>query len=219
MLVGAGAAVAAIGAAVALVPVLAGPDQEPERIRTAAEARDVAKRVALTPADWGSGYVRSDPYETDDVTHYVADDSCYIVAQRPATMLAGLQRSVQKSDQSVGATSGVIVHRDAASATTDIARMRADAARCPTELDSASKQKWENVRALDLPDLKGSDEVAGEEGHLVVDHTGLKADTYYTQLTARKGQVLMQATVVRTANQGHNREDAVNALSVMLSRL
>ncbi|MFJ9868273.1 hypothetical protein [Streptomyces sp. NPDC101165] len=216
-LIGAAAAVAAI--AVGLVILLGGREPGHERVETAAQARDLARRVALKPADWGSGYVRSTPYETDDVTESFADASCYLGVQTPVNLLAALERNAQSPDRKVVNTSTVIVHRDTASAAAGIARFRTDARRCPTEYDSASKQKWEDVRAVDVPGLKGFDEVAGEEGHQVVDETGLKLDEYYTQLTGRKGQVLMQATVARSGGQGRNREDAVHALTLMLSRL
>lgn len=208
-----------VAVAVGLAIALGGRDQGHERVRSAAQARDLAKRVALTPADWGSGYVRSDPYETDQVVQSVADDSCTLVVQPPANELAALERNAQKSDRTVADTSTVVVHRDSGSATADIARFRSDTQRCRTEYDSATKQKWEDVHAVDVPALKGFDELSGEEGHQVADEAGQKVDTYYTQLTGRKGQVVVQATVARSGGRGQNREEAANALSLMLGRL
>lgn len=216
-LIGAAAAVVAI--AVGLVILLSGGEQGHEPVETAAQARDLARRVALKPADWGAGYVRSTPYETADVTESFADASCYLEVHTPVNLLAALERNAQSSDRMVLSTSTVIVHRDTGSAAAGIARFRTDPWRCGTEYDSASKQKWVDVRAVGVPGLKGFDEVAGEEGHQVVDETGLKLDQYYTQLTGRKGQVLMQATVARPGSQGRNREEAVHALTLMLSRL
>lgn len=217
MLIGAAAAVVAV--AVGLAIALSGRDQGHERVRSAAQARDLAKRVALTPADWGSGYVRSDPYETDQVVQSVADDSCTLSVRQPVNELAALERNAQKSDRTVADTSTVVVHRDTGSATADIARFRSDTRRCRTEYDAATKQKWEDVHAVDVPALKGFDELSGEEGHQVADEAGQKVDTYYTQLTGRKGQVVVQATVARSGGRGQNREEAANALSLMLGRL
>ncbi|MCZ0988833.1 hypothetical protein [Streptomyces diastatochromogenes] len=219
MLIGAAAAVVAVAVAVGLAIVLGGRDQGHERVRTVAQARDLAKRVALAPADWGSGYVRSDPYETDQVVQSVADASCTLSVQPPANELAALERNAQKSDRTVADTATVVVHRDTASAAADIARFRADTRRCRTEYDSATKQKWEDVHAVDVPAVKGYDELSGEEGHQVADEAGQKVDIYYTQLTGRKGQVVVQATVARSGGRGQNREEAANALSLMLGRL
>ncbi|MEU1402069.1 hypothetical protein ABZ471_06815 [Streptomyces sp. NPDC005728] len=218
-LIGAAAAVVAIVVAAALVIVLRGRGEEQAPIRNAAAARAVVKGVALVPGDWGLGYVRSTPYESDKVTEAVADDDCSLVGRPPEKALAALLRNAQKSDQSVVGTSMIIVHRDDDTAASDIARFRSDARRCQTETDSASSQRWEDVREVDVSSLKGFDELAAEEGHQVVDENGQKVDNYYTQVTGRKGQVLMQTSVARAGDQGQNRQSAMKAISLMLSRL
>ncbi|UXY26043.1 hypothetical protein [Streptomyces sp. HUAS TT20] len=188
-------------------------------IGTVASAREVTRRVALTPADWGSGFTRSDHYENEEKSEGVTDPDCNYVTQPIGNALAVLQRGVQKKDNTVFANSTVVVFRNASSAQADVARLRSDVQRCPTEKEAASKARWEGVHEVDVPGLTGFDEVVGEEGHLVADENGRPADAYYTYLTGRKGRYMVRTYVTRGGTPTQNRSDATNALSLMLSRL
>ncbi|MFE0190580.1 hypothetical protein [Streptomyces sp. NPDC058989] len=64
---------------------------------------------------------------------------------------------------------------------------------------------------------KGFDDLMAEQGHDI----GGGLDSYYTSLTASKGQFVLQSYVSRPGakTQGRNLNEAVKALSLMLSRL
>ncbi|MFF1402886.1 hypothetical protein [Streptomyces sp. NPDC058294] len=217
----AGVAVAAVAVAVVAALVLARhAGRGTPSAGTPAQARDITRRVALAPADWGPDAVRDDPYENDDKVVLVADDSCKVVRQPGVYMLGYLDRNVRKKDLTEYVTSTVMVYRGAGFAQADAARFRADAQRCGKEADSGSKARWEDIHEVDISTLKGFDDVvSAEEGHLTVDRDGRKADWYYTTATGRTGQFLLQVTVLRDASPGRNREEALNALSVMRGRL
>ncbi|AYN40944.1 hypothetical protein D9753_20995 [Streptomyces dangxiongensis] len=211
--------VVAVAAVAALVLARRGGGNTPSA-GTPAQARDITRRVTLTPADWGPDAVRNDPYENDDKVVLVADDGCKVVRQPGVNMLGYLDRNVRKKDLTEYVTSTVMVYRDAGLAQADAARFRADAQRCGKESDTGSKARWEDIHEVDISTLKGFDDVVtAEEGRLTVDTAGRKADWYYTTVTGRTGQFLLQVTVLRDASPGQNREEAQNALTVMRGRL
>ncbi|MBL1087281.1 hypothetical protein JK359_35890 [Streptomyces actinomycinicus] len=190
-------------------------------VDTPTKAREVARRVALTPVDWGPDYVRSSSqYEGEDKSVQFADDDCQLVTQEGVNMLADLDRNVDKANKTVSATSKVVVYRDAGSAQADAARYRSDAKHCEKETKANSKLRWEGIRQIDISTVKGFDGVvSAEEGHTVSGPTGEKLDSYYTSVIGRKGQFLLQTIVQRASSPGQNRQEALNALSLMLSRL
>ncbi|WP_316751191.1 hypothetical protein [Streptomyces herbicida] len=221
---GAPALVAAVLAVVGIAMVFViesrgGKGGTKQDLESAASARDITRRVALAPTDWGSGFTRSEPYENEEKAEGVTDPDCNYVTQPIENALAVLQRSVKKKDGTVYANSTVVVHRNASFARADVARLRSDVQRCPTEKEAASRARWENVHEVDIPELNGFDEVVAEEGHLVADENGRPADAYYTYLTGRKGRYMVQTYVTRSGTSTQNRSDAANALSLMLSRL
>ncbi|MBL1082134.1 hypothetical protein JK359_09080 [Streptomyces actinomycinicus] len=219
VLIGAAAAAVVAAVVVALVLTRRGGESTPA-VDTASQAREVAKRVALTPPDWGTDYVRSSPYEDDDKSVLFADADCQLVRQPGVNMLAYLDRTVHTPEKSVYATSTVIVYRNDGSAQADAARFQSDAQRCEKETKANSKVQWEDIRQTDITSVKGFDDtVSAEEGHTVTSTTGQKADSYYTTVMGRKGQFVLLASVQRKSSAGQNREDALNALSLMLSRL
>ncbi|MFF4564946.1 hypothetical protein [Streptomyces sp. NPDC001435] len=213
------AVLAVVGIAVVFAMSRGGEGGTKQDPSTAASAREITRRVALTPADWGSGFTRSDHYENEEKSEGVTDPDCNYVTQPIVNALAALQRGVRKEDRTVYANSTVVVYRNASSAQADVARLRSDVQRCPMEKEAASKARWESVHQVDVPRPKGFDEVVGEEGHLVADENGRPADAYYTYLTGRKGRYLVQTYVTRGGTPAQNRSDATNALSLMLSRL
>lgn len=217
-LIGAAAAVVAI-AVVLVIALSGGKSKKNPHIDSSAVALKLARRITLTPADWGAGFVWDDPYENDDLTEGLADSSCKYAMQPIVDALAAVQRSVHATDQTVNANSVLVVYREPSFAQADAARFRVSTQRCRIVNGAEDKARWEGVHEVNISGLRGFDEVVAEEGHKVADETGSKADTYYTYLTGRKGQFLMQSYVARSGAQGQNRNDAVNALSLMLSRL
>lgn len=86
--------------------------------------------------------------------------------------------------------------------------------------DAGGKTQYDNVHEVAVPELKGFDALVAEEGHISASADGQKVDAEYTLLTGRKGQFVLQSFINRASGaQEQNRDDAVNALSLMLSRL
>ncbi|MFI0215509.1 hypothetical protein [Streptomyces lydicus] len=217
-----GAAAAVVALAVGLIFAFrggSGPTNVPAKVPTpnsSAEARDVAARVTLTPGDWGPDFAQDSPYEDDALTEDVADQNCNFVAQPMVDALAGLRRSVKKSDSTVFAFSYLFAYKRADFAHHDADHFRADLQRCQTQYQD--KAKFEDVHEVKIPELTGFDEVVAEEGRLAVDDQGNKANTYYSYIIGRKGNFLMGSDVTRSET-GQNRDDAVKALKLMLTRL
>lgn len=218
MLVGVAAVVAVAAAVAVAVIVLRGRDDGGlSDVDTPAEARKLAARVALTPANWGGGFKPSTPYETGEEPETVADDDCSLVNKPADDVLAVLERDSERESPApyVIAQSIVRVHRTPGSAQADIARLRSDTQRCQTL--SSGKRRLEDVHEVTMATPEGFDEVAVEEGRVAVDDTGRSVDTPYTQIAGRKDQLVLQATV--TGSPQENRSAAVKALSEMLNRV
>ncbi|WP_407286392.1 hypothetical protein [Streptomyces sp. BP-8] len=200
------------------------PSDNPSKVpsvSSSAAARNLAKRVALTPKDWGSTFVRNSPYENTGQYWTFVDQDCKITSESLTDALDGLQRNVKESDDTVLSDSSLITYKRADSAESFVARQREPLRRCPKQGIAGSNAQYENIHEVKVPDLKGFDDLVAAEGHATVDSDGQKTDDYYTLLTASKGQFVLQASVTRNGSetQEANRDDAVNALSLMLSRL
>ncbi|WP_411087831.1 hypothetical protein [Streptomyces sp. 061-3] len=182
------------------------------------DAHALAKRVTLTPADWGAAYKQADPYEQATSTAGVTNNSCKYEGKAIVNSLGGLERDVTTPDQTTAVTSTLVVYKDPASAHDAITQFRTGTERCRTVSATASKAQWKDVHEVKIP-KKGFDEVATEEAHQVLDDAGQATDVYYTLAYGRKGQYLMEAYVARGGTQEQNRDEAVTALLLMLSRL
>ncbi|MBL1086589.1 hypothetical protein JK359_32310 [Streptomyces actinomycinicus] len=147
------------------------------------------------------------------------DQDCKLVMQPILNAFGTLSRTVQAQDASVYATSTLIVYRSDDFARAALARWHDDATRCKTERDSANRVAWDRIHPIEVPKPKGLDDVVAEEGHSPIDEKGGPADTYYTYITGRKGPFLVQSYMARSGTQVQNREQALNALSLMASRL
>ncbi|MFI6765070.1 hypothetical protein [Streptomyces sp. NPDC050355] len=177
-------------------------------------------REALKPADWGSGFTKSDPYESGDLNRYVPDASCNLTNVPMTNAFATLARYTTKSDGAVSANSEFTTYKAVESAQYQLGQDRETLRQCKTQ--KSGKERYEDVHQVAIPELKGFDEVVTEEGHYVSDPDGKKVDYYYTDLRGRKGNFVMQADVTRPTGAGtqeQNRNDAVSALLLMLSRL
>ncbi|MGW2424234.1 hypothetical protein ACWC0C_34155 [Streptomyces sp. NPDC001709] len=154
MVVGLAIAVAVVAVAVVLAVVLrGGKGEKVPRVSSSPSALQSAKRVALTPPDWGSGFVQDIPYESDDLSTYFLDSGCKSVQEPLVNALAEVQRNVRTSDQTVYAYSTVTVYSSPTFAQADAARIRQDTQRCPKQTDTASKARWENVHEAAVPPL------------------------------------------------------------------
>lgn len=220
-LTGAAAVVVTIAVVVALVVMRAGGDdgRRSSRFDSLADARALVKRVALTPEDWGVAFTRDSPYQAEDTTETFSDENCRLVRQRGVNVLTTLTRNIRSEDRSVSAFSSVTVYRDAGSAAATVARLRSDAERCREQTDVDGRTRWADIHTVDLPHMAKLDDVTAEEGRGVVDDKGQRTNTYYTYLNGHRGPVLLQVYVIREGTPGANRDDALNALSLMLSRV
>ncbi|MFD8547002.1 hypothetical protein [Streptomyces sp. NPDC059649] len=224
MLVGAGIAVVGIGVALAFTlragkgpGANSGEPSSLPSVESTVAANAVVKRVTLKPADWGSGYVAQDPYEDSTLSQNSTDQNCNAAAQPINNAFASLARWSRTSDSTVLTYSQTTVYKAAGSAEYSLAKERDALQRCPTV--TSGKMRLENVHEVDVPGLSGFDDVVAEEGHQTSDTNGKEADIYYTYLTGRKGDYVMNAEVDRTGTQEQNRSEASSALSRMLSHL
>ncbi|MFG2285515.1 hypothetical protein ACGFOU_05540 [Streptomyces sp. NPDC048595] len=184
-------------------------------VSASAVARDIAKRVTLTPKDWGSSFVQASPYEDSTPSWMVAGQDCQSKATSLVNAIDYLSRDATESETTAYASSALITLKGADSAGRAVAEQRDSVRRCPKQWVAGSET--ENIHEVDVPDLKGFDDLVAEEGHDV----GGGLDDYYTSLTASKGQFVLQSYVSRSGfgTRGQNRKEAVRALSLMLSRL
>ncbi|MGW1372931.1 hypothetical protein ACWD6P_01455 [Streptomyces sp. NPDC002446] len=215
--------------AVALAFAFSGGDDEGESsapsrvpsVSSSTEARDLAKRVTLAPGDWGSTFVRDSPYENTDLSWSAIDQNCKIVADSLKGALDNLGRSVKESNGTAYAASSLITYKGADLAQRGISRQREPLQRCPTQSQAGGEERYDHVHEVAVPALKGFDDVVAEEGHLGVNSDGQKTDEYYALLTGRKGQFVLQSSMNRrgAGSQEQNRDAAIKALTLMLSRL
>ncbi len=229
VLIGVGVAVVVIVAALAFFAFIGGddggePSANPSKVPSVSSsevARDLAKRVTLTPKDWGSSFVQDSPYENTEQYWPVVDQDCKITSKAMAGALDSLERNAKESDNTVLSSTTLTTYKGADSAKRAVVLQREPLQRCPTEIVAGSKARTENIHEVNTPDLKGFDDSVAEEGHDVVDSDGQRVDNYYTYLTASKGQFVLQSLVTRSGSgtQEKTREEAVNALSLMLGRL
>lgn len=175
--------------------------------------------MTLTPADWGPVFTQGDPYEYDAMLEQFTDHECRYVTQPVLKALTSLRRLTQQTGESVIASSSLIVYETAGAAQADVDRRRDDTSRCATVQDASSERQWTGIGMVEVPALKGFDQIVTEEGRETISESGEKKDGYYSYFSGRKGQFLMTAYVARDGTQEQNRERAAKALQLMLSRL
>ncbi|MET9384958.1 hypothetical protein ABZY09_28775 [Streptomyces sp. NPDC002928] len=185
-----------------------------------AEARAVAERLPLSPADWGSGFMKdSTLYELSPVNETEVGSDCRLTGKlgRPGT-LTTLRRSVTNTDDGVIGNSEARVYRDAATAQRYVDDVADNIHRCPSQTDG--KLRWSGVREATPPRLTGFDVLLSEEGRQVADMRGLKTDFPYVVLTGRLRNTVMSVYV--NGQQGSEqqiRTYAQGGLALMRSRL
>jgi hypothetical protein len=106
--------------------------------KTRAQAVRLARTVAAEPVNWGPGFVKRDPYESDPGFWPVLDANC--VWQReplPETPLAALTRyselPAEDSKGPIRVTAVVTVHRTATDADWEMAGTLEEGLRCPDQ--------------------------------------------------------------------------------------
>ncbi|WP_371799183.1 hypothetical protein OG963_15985 [Streptomyces sp. NBC_01707] len=225
VLIAVGTAVVALGLAVLLRAVggddPAGGSSTPAGTgaTTTPQAHTVVRSAALTPADWGRGFVRSTPYEQDPLAETVVQENCTLAAKRNRTgTLAALGRRSQKAAPYENGLSQIRVYADTATAKTFLADGEDAVGRCPDQRDGEAR--WKDIRETTPPDLTGFDDLASEQGTLVTYSDGSAADIRYVLLTGRTGATVMTSYLSGPPEvEQQIRQGAEDALALMRSRL
>ncbi|MET8128922.1 hypothetical protein ABZV67_31495 [Streptomyces sp. NPDC005065] len=186
---------------------------------TTPQAHRVVRTAALTPADWGPGFVKSTPYEQDPLAETVVQENCTLVAKPSRTgTLAAVGRRSRKAAPYENGLSQIRVYADTATAKKFLTDGKNAVGRCPNQQDG--KARWKDIRETAPPDLPGFDDLVSEQGTLVTYNDGSAADIRYVLLTGRTGATVMTSylsgppEVEQQIHQG-----AEEALALMRSRL
>ncbi|MGC0419309.1 hypothetical protein [Embleya sp. AB8] len=178
------------GAAGAPVTTSAPPNRTPE------QAQALATSIALTPEDWGTGFVKQSTYEFAGKTwtDYAADCTQQTVPLAPS-IIGQWVRQVQLPDAaqpntlSSGSTS-TIVHKDARGAHDQVQNAHQVKDRCPTRTYTDGTQAKDTPGAAQ-PVFPEADEVFAEEGTMNLKSGGIPY--VYVVVTVRKEAVAMSA--------------------------
>ncbi|MFF3709937.1 hypothetical protein [Streptomyces phaeochromogenes] len=189
------------------------PDRAP---KTRAEGVRLARTIAAAPSDWGPGYVRRSPYESDPASWPVLAPDC--VWQReplPPTVLASLTRNSELPAKDgkgpIHVTAIVTVHRAVKDADWEMAETLEEALRCPDQ------QLRQNERISGLHStgahfgLMGnftSEDTLAEGGEYYSDELG--GPQYYYWIQSRLAQITV--AVVGRGAEGRSEEDVNSAL-------
>ncbi|GAA3877596.1 hypothetical protein GCM10023084_33070 [Streptomyces lacrimifluminis] len=197
---------------------------DPARVpKTRAVALRLARAVAAAPVDWGPGFVKRDPYESDPGFLPALDANC--VWQReplPATVLATLTRyselPAEDGKGPIRVAAVVTVHRTVTDAAWEMAGTLEEALRCPDQ----QLRQGERITGLisqgsafgQMGNLTSEDSLA-EGGEYYSDDLG--GPHYYYWLQSRLGQVTV-AAVGRGAD-GRTPEEVSAALVPGMSQM
>ncbi|MFD6288950.1 hypothetical protein [Streptomyces sp. NPDC060205] len=195
--------------------------------KTRAEGLRLARTVAATPADWGPGFVRRSPYESDPGSWPVLDSDCVWEREPlPPTVLASLTRTSELPAEGakgpIRVTAVVTVHRTVGAADWEMAGTLEEALRCP---DQQLRQGERITGLLSQGAAYGllanftSEDSLTEGGEYYSDTLG--GPHYYYWVQSRLGQVTV--AVVGRGAKGRSDDDVDSALrqgaGQMLSRV
>lgn len=216
------------GAAPSASATTLGFTPDPGRLpKTRAEGLRLARTVAATPADWGPGFVRRSPYESDPGSWPVLDSDCVWEREPlPATVLASLTRNSELPAEGgrgpIRVTAVVTVHRAVDGADWEMAGTLEEALRCP---DQQLRQGERITGLLSQGAAYGllanftSEDSLTEGGKYYSDVLG--GPHYYYWVQSRLGQVTV--AVVGRGAKGRSQDDVDSALrqgaGQMLSRV
>lgn len=194
------------------------PSRSPEQAQT------LARSLALTPEDWGGGFVKQSTYEFagETWTDYAADCTQQTVPL-PASIIGQWVRQVQQSDAaqpntlSSGSTSA-IVHKDVRGVRDQVQNARQVKDRCPTRTYTDGTQAKDTPGAPQPP-FAEADEVFAEEGLMYLKSGG--SPYAYVVVTLRKDTVAMSAyfSAPGPEHMADVRTRATQAARLMLDRL
>ncbi|MGW0119822.1 hypothetical protein [Streptomyces sp. NPDC003327] len=181
--------------ATASSPAASAPPTDSSSARARAQA--LAERVAMTPADWGAGYSKGDPYEQDPAGEYEVGQDCkgFQQAARSGT-LAAVNRTVRNSRSTLTSNTEVRVFVDAETAEAYVDGAEETTRRCPTQ--QFEKVRWSSVRQATAPEVAGLDRTVAEEGTQTADASGATTDYPYVFYTGRTGDTVVSVLVYET---------------------
>lgn len=182
--------------------------------KTSAEALRLARAVAAAPVNWGPGFVRRSPYESEPGRWPVLDANCVWEREPlPATVLATLTRyselPAEDGKGPIRVAAVVTVHRTAKDADWEMAETLEEALRCPDQ------QLRQGERISDLLSQGAgygalgnfnSEDTLTESGKYYSDELG--GPHYYYWVQSRVAQVTV--AVVGRGAEGRT-EDEVDA--------
>ncbi|MFG2693757.1 hypothetical protein [Kitasatospora sp. NPDC048407] len=170
-----------------------------------ATAQAKTNKLALTPAEWGTGYQTSADDDTA-ITAFTMDKSCvYKDSGQVKTLVAYTGRFVKAprpdGDEVMG-TSVASEFTNADAAHQDMAEQLANVLRCTNYKDGEGNE-FKAVHDVDAPKVAGADEVYAEEGLAVYGTTdgGKTQDRPFSRVVARKGAVTISVLVDLAPNQ------------------
>ncbi|MDW4905163.1 hypothetical protein RB628_07335 [Streptomyces sp. ADMS] len=191
--------------------------------KTRAQAVRLARAVAAEPVNWGPGFVRRTPYESDPGYWPVLDANC--VWQReslPATVLASLTRyselPAEDGKGPIRVTAVATVHRTATDAGWEMAGMLEEALRCP---DQQLRQGERITGLLSQGSAFGlmgnftSEDSLTEGGQYYSDELG--GPHYYSWSQSRLGQVTV--AVVGRGAKDRTEAEVSTALSQGITQM
>lgn len=182
--------------------------------KTPAEAERLARAVAAAPVNWGPGFVKRTPYESDPGFWPVLDSDC--VWQRkplPATVLATLTRysevPAQDGKGPIRVAAVVTVHRTVNDADWEMSGTLEEALRCPDQQLRQGERITGLASQSSVFGLLGNlaaEDMLTEGGKYYSDELG--GPYYYDWIQSRLGTVTVAA--VGKGSKGRS-ADEVNA--------
>ncbi|MFF9014578.1 hypothetical protein ACF09C_16620 [Streptomyces sp. NPDC014870] len=187
---------------------------------TITKAHTLAAAVAMDAADWGPGYTRGNPYETDPAPEWEVKTTCEGLTQgkRHGT-LAAINRVVKQPQTENIASTEVRVFADVATAESFLTDVESATRRCPEQY--TGKTRWAGVRQATAPTVAGFDEIVAEEGRQVTDDAGEKTDFPYVVYVGRSGDTTLHVLMYDDAGNPPARlaERAAGAMKKLQQRL
>jgi len=184
---------------------------DPDRVpKTRAEGLRLARAVAAAPVNWGPGFVKRDPYESDPGFRPALDANCvWQREQLPETVLATLTRyselPAEDGKGPIRVAAVVTVHRAETDADWEMAGTLEEALRCPDQ----QLRQGERITELSsqgtdygLRNNFTSEDTLAEYGKYFSDELG--GPLYYHWVQSRVGQV----TVAGVGRGAEGRTDA-----------
>ncbi|MCX4908412.1 hypothetical protein [Streptomyces sp. NBC_00878] len=191
--------------------------------KTRAEALRLARAVAAEPADWGPGFVKRNPYESDPGFWPVLNAKC--VWQReplPATVLASLTRyselPAEDGKGPIRIAAAVTVHKTATAADWEMAETLEEALRCPDQQLRQGERisdLFSQASAFGLLGNINSEDTLTESGKYYSDELG--GPLYYYWMQNRLAQVTM--AVVGRGAKGRTDEEVDAAMLQGVGRM